>query len=555
MAFVNTGLSNGGRTAHFRIGYDPALPSGLTLARGLQSTCESDYQDMATWFGMQLHDLPIYVHIGNLSGGASWSDNSSSSPTVTIKPVGSGPVTLTQIRYLLVSEVTEIFMSAQDHGWFAGHDEGSKGEGLSRFLGLQFLLGNGLAAITPPGFGVTATWLNSARPNYVDHNPDDTAPDVVTGCTTLFLFYLHDQLGYTINQIIAAGANTLGGVYRNLTGRSDGWSAFSSLVDAHYPRGDAYNPAAETVFPVPTLTTVFSPGTVTTGYTGTGRVVIDRPALVDLPIQVISDDPGLLMTRPAVAIAAGEMTAEYIVTSTAQPGPFAPKTIRLRARYAGKTLTTTAQIVPPPLRSLVVFPTSIPAGTGATGTVTLTRASLNGDVVINLLSAAPGFATVPPTVTIPQGQLTKTFPITTPPIAVPFRTAHADLQASYGGSTVTARLTITSTVVAGILATLTLQPATVTGGGTSRGVVTLEHAVPTDTLIGVAATDQAAGHPPLPGDGSSTVTVPTSITIRAGSTSGSFPIHTSPVPRGTRRTVTIMAGAVVTKYAALTVTG
>jgi hypothetical protein len=511
---------------------------------------------MATWFGLQLHDLPIDVHIANLSGGASWSDDSFGSPSVTIKPVtGSGPVTLTQIRYLLVSEVTEIFMSAQDHGWYAGHDEGSKGEGLSRFLGVQFLLANGLATTAPPGFGVTATWLNSPRRNYVDHNPDDIQPDRVNGCTTLFLFYLHDQLGYTINQIIAAGAGTLGGVYRNLTGRADGWSAFSSLVDAHYPRGDVYYPAAETVFPVPTLTTVFSPGAVTTGYTGTGRVVIDRPALVDLPIEVISDDPGLLMTRPAVAIPAGELSAEFIVTSTAQPGPFAPKTIGLHARYAGTTLTTTAQIVPPPLRSLVVSPTSVPTGTGATGTVTLARASLNGDVVVHLLSAAPGFATVPATATIDQGELTTTFPVTTPPDAVPFSTAHADLQASYGGSTATARLTVISTVVAGILATLTLQPATVTGGGTSRGLVALQHAVPTDTVVGVAATDHSAGRPPLPGEGSSTVTVPTSITILAGSISGSFPIHTSPVPRGTRRTVTIMAGAVVTKYAALTVSG
>ena len=556
MALVNTGLRNGGRTTHFRINYDPTLPSALALARGLQAKCESDYQDMATWFGMQLDDLPIDVHIVNQGGGASWSDGITSSPSVTIKPVnGSGAATLTQIRYLLVAEVTEIFMSAQDHGWFAGGDEGSKGEGLSRFLSLQFLLANDLATETPGGFGVTATWLNSARPNFVDRNPDDNRPDIVNGCTTLFLFYLHDQLGYTINQIIAAGASTLGGVYRNLTGRSDGWTAFSALVDSHYPRGRTYNPAAETVFPVPTMITIFSPGTVTTGYTGTGTVGIDRPAAVDLPIRLSSDDTGLITVDGTVIVPAGQLTAQFTVTSTAQPGPFAPKTVGLTAHYAGTTLTTTVQIVPPRLAGLVVTPNNVPAGSGATGTVTLARASLAGDVEIDLLSASPGFATVPPSVTIGQGQLTATFPVTTPRIEIPFSTAVAVLQATYAGSTVTARITVTPTVVAGIIASLTLQPATVTGGGTSRGTVRLERPVPTDTLVGLAAIDAGSGHLPQPGPGSSIASVPASITIPAGSTTGSFPIRTTTVTSGTRRTVTILAGAVRTKYAALTVTG
>jgi len=274
-----------------------------------------------------------------------------------------------------------------------------------------------------------------------------------------------------------------------------------------------------------------------------------------VPIQLISDDTGLITVDGTLIIPAGEMTAEFIVTSTAQPGPFAPKTVGLTARYAGTTLATTVQIVPPRLGSLVVTPNSIPAGAGATGTVTLARASLAGEVVIDLLSASPGFATVPPSVTIGQGQLTATFPITTPTIGIPFSTATAVLQASYAGSTVTARITVTATVVAGIIASLTLQPATVTGGGTGRGTVRLERAVPTDTVVGLAATDAGSGHLPLPGQGSSTATVPDSLTIRAGSTSGSFVIRTTTVPRGTRRTVTIMAGAVTTKYAALTVTG
>jgi len=301
---------------------------------------------------------------------------------------------------------------------------------------------------------------------------------------------------------------------------------------------------------------LLNPRTVTTGYSGTGRVQLDRPALVDIPVQLISGDPALASTRPAVAIPAGQSFADIVVTTTALPGPFSPKTVELRARYAGRTLATTLQIVAPQLGSLTVTPGSVPAGTGATATLTLARPSLAGDVVANLLSAAPGFATVPPTARISQGQTSVTFPVSTRPIAVPFAAAHADLQAEYAGRVVTTRLTITPTVVAGILTGLTLQPATVTGGSTVRGVVTLQHAVPTPTVVGLAASDTETPHPPLPGQNPSAIAhLPESITIPAGSTTGTFTIRTSPVARGSRHAVTIIAGAVDTKYAALTVTG
>ena len=51
------------------------------------------------------------------------------------------------LRYLLIAEVTEIFMMTQGRGWFQGSDEGSKGEGLSRFLSGQFLAMNGFLGL------------------------------------------------------------------------------------------------------------------------------------------------------------------------------------------------------------------------------------------------------------------------------------------------------------------------------------------------------------------------------------------------------------------------
>jgi hypothetical protein len=166
------------------------------------------------------------------------------------------------------------------------------------------------------------------------------------------------------------------------------------------------------------------------------------------------------------------------------------------------------QIEPPRLGTLTITPTTVPVGQHATGTITVTRPSLAGDIIVDLISEAPGFATVPTQVTIGEGQLAASFPITTLSSTIPFPTAHADLQASYAGSTATAALTITSTVVAGILAALTLHPPLVTGGQPSRGTVTLLTPVPTDTVVGLAVSDTGGGHPPIHPGGSTAATVP-----------------------------------------------
>jgi hypothetical protein len=127
--------------------------------------------------------------------------------------------------------------------------------------------------------------------------------------------------------------------------------------------------------------------------------------------------------------------------------------------------------------------------------------------------------------------------------------------ASYAGSFASAVLTVQSKVSAGILHTLTLFPATVVAGNISHGTVTLEQKVATDTVVGLAAVDSGVHLPPPGGGGSSIASVPASITINAGSLSGGFQVHTPSIGGpATSRAVTIIAGAVVTKYARLTVT-
>ena len=241
-------LKLAGSTTHYRISYDDSLNSadGLQRANALLGVCEQDYAIMSDWFGgISLpYSLPIEVYID--PGGyasASWG------PPISLKPGnGSG---LNVVRYLLVAEVVEMLMLAQNKGWFAsdGSNEGSAGEGLSRVLSAEFLHQVGLGA-NMPGFDTARFWLNSDRADYVTViDEHDHAPDAKSGCATLFINYLSYQLGYDIKRIISAAAPTLAGVYRNLTGDpGDPFPAFKTQLDRAFPRFDpAGNPITTTI--------------------------------------------------------------------------------------------------------------------------------------------------------------------------------------------------------------------------------------------------------------------------------------------------------------------
>ena len=110
-------------------------------------------------------------------------------------------------------------------------------------------------------------------------------------------------------------------------------------------------------------------------------------------------------------------------------------------------------------------------------------------------------------------------------------------------------------VEAGILKSVTLTPAVVTGGQTSLGTVTLESPVAQKTVVSLAAVE-TGGPFPRPGDASSVASVKeTSVTIDKRHTTATFTVETDELPPHVSRKATILAHAVVTKSAQLTVEG
>src|SRR5579859_6665247 len=186
VTFTTTGLTNGGLTTHYQFQYDSTFQGnawGAQRTNDLIAVAESDYTIMLNWFNnitITVEPSPIVVNItDNSSGeGASWYPVQINVPT---------SAAVSYIRYLLVTEVVEMFMKQQGGGWFASN-EGSDGEGLSLFLGTQFLQSQGLPP-QPSGYFVGNRWLSTPdRADFVNNpDPSDIKKDPRIGCCTLFI--------------------------------------------------------------------------------------------------------------------------------------------------------------------------------------------------------------------------------------------------------------------------------------------------------------------------------------------------------------------------------
>jgi hypothetical protein len=192
----------------------------------------------------------------------------------------------------------------------------------------------------------------------------------------------------------------------------------------------------------------------------------------------------------------------------------------------------------PALASVAASPNPVLGGNPSTGTATLTGAAGASGATVTLSSANTSVVTVPPSVAVASGATSAAFGIATASVATQ---TLVTLSASYAGVTRTTTLTVNPPAAAG-LASLTLQPASIRGGGSVTGTVTLSAPAPAN-----GATVS------LSSSNSSVASLPASVVIAAGVTSGSFTISTA----GVRRNTSVAIGATyagVTKSANLTVT-
>ena len=234
-------------------------------------------------------------------------------------------------------------------------------------------------------------------------------------------------------------------------------------------------------------------------------------------LLVICSMSGKLRQRPRLAAAAGALAVSLIAYSCS--GGYTSGT--------GPGSTT--------LASMVLSPTSVNGGSASTGTVTLSGSAPSGGALV-YLSSNMSAATVPTSVTVSAGTASATFTVSTSSVS---SSTQDTITVTYGGATKTALLTVTPATTA-TLSSMTLNPASVNGGTSSAGTVTLGGPAPSGgAVVSVSSSGSAA-------------MVPASVTVGAGATSATFAVGTSAVTTATPITITASYGG-ATKTASLTV--
>jgi len=190
------------------------------------------------------------------------------------------------------------------------------------------------------------------------------------------------------------------------------------------------------------------------------------------------------------------------------------------------------------LSSLALNPTSVAGGNSSTGTVTLSGPAPAGGAQVALSSSNTAAATVPSSVTVPAGATSATFTVST---SVVTASSAVTISAAYGGATRTASLAVTPAAPPPpTLASLGLNPSSVTGGNSSTGTVTLSGAAPAGGATVALSSSNGAAR------------VPSSVAVVAGATSATFTVSTSAVAASSAVTISAAYGG-VTRSASLTV--
>ena len=230
-----------GSTADFDVAYDTTLRSeGQALADAILGRCEQDLSQLRSIFGgvsagrfsvfidpVPPAQKPYAYHFGCAG--------------TEIHCVVDYATDGDLANFLNCAEVAEVLMADQAKGWNCG---ASAGEGLSRVLATE------LHPASLGRFASASHWLNSARPDWVTQTEGSDRHYVSIGCATLFINYLRHQLRFSLAQIVQAAGTTLQQTYERLTGSTDAFGPFASLLEARFPPGVTVDLPNDNPFPL-----------------------------------------------------------------------------------------------------------------------------------------------------------------------------------------------------------------------------------------------------------------------------------------------------------------
>jgi hypothetical protein len=219
-------------TAHVQVYVDNSLPNdqAMALANQLLGQVEGAYLQNAGYFSPQLQQTPVTLVIAKLSPGSDGSGGAfhygcdlTSGGILYCDADFSDP---TAVLGLFIAELDEAFQgdpSNPNRGWGCGFSNGEAHSRVAAFLASGGPHGSLAEFTTGPA------WDQAGRPDWVTSTEQTDRNAVSTGCGMIFIDWLF-SLGYNFPRITQAAADTLAGVYQNLTGSATAWADFQNAL-------------------------------------------------------------------------------------------------------------------------------------------------------------------------------------------------------------------------------------------------------------------------------------------------------------------------------------
>jgi len=317
------------------------------------------------------------------------------------------------------------------------------------------------------------------------------------------------------------------------------------LVQAHYGTSGGSQARILKVDPAPGVPTLLAIGPagqdVIGGTPARASVGLVMPAPAGGGVVTLStDNPSVIQVPPSVTIAEGNSTISLTINTS--PVLIIPTGGNVFATAGGITKSIFVTVTPDPnappiLQGVSLNPTSVPGGTSSTGTVLLNSPAPVGGITATL-STSNLVAKPPPIVSIPAGQTSANFTVTTSTVT---KDTVVTISALVGSASKSATLTVTKNGAPASLSSISLSPAIVTGGATSQATVTLTAPAPSGGAVVTLSSSKT-----------SVATVPASLTVPAGATSAKATVTSKTVTTTTTATITATYNS-VSRNATLTV--
>jgi hypothetical protein len=217
------------------------------------------------------------------------------------------------------------------------------------------------------------------------------------------------------------------------------------------------------------------PASVTGGTTVNGavRLLYAAVRVSDGVVSLTSSNPSVATVPATTAAPTGALAAPFNITTSTVA---ADTNVTITATSNGTSQSATLKLISAnALTSLVIDPATVEGGGTVNGTVNLGTAAPASGATVTLSSSDTSLATVPPSIVIPPGSTSETFPISTSKVSAP---ATATINAVYGAAK-SANLALTKCTALGSITAPSSAPltnswiddalpanATMTGAGT-----------------------------------------------------------------------------------------